>query len=73
MDFRYYLENFYQHDFIETRRASAGRYRVGTASPLVAMIGTAARMLRRLSAGIERWAAGASEASSAKLPHVSIR
>lgn len=71
MEFRFYLEDFYQDDFVESRRASARRYRVGTASPLVAMIGTAARVLRRASASIERWATGASEAGT-QVPHVSV-
>lgn len=72
MDFRYYLEDFYHDDFVEKRLASARRYQFGTASPLVAMIGAAARILRRASGSIERWAAGASEAG-AQAPHVIIR
>ncbi|HEY5476455.1 MAG TPA: hypothetical protein VIK11_07030 [Tepidiformaceae bacterium] len=62
---------YYQPFFIEIyaecvtdeRRRQSLRWHRGGAGPLVRLIGVAAKMTRRLSSGIERWAAGSTAES----------
>ena len=54
----------FSDDFVATRRASAGRYRVGRPGPVPAMIARFAAALRRAAAALDAWAAG----SAAELP-----
>lgn len=59
-------EQFFQ-DFIESRRASAARYRWGESDAIVRLIGFAASGVERVGGRIRRWAGG-SNAETDSLP-----
>lgn len=58
----YYVNEATIQDFVRSRRASAGAFRLGTPSLAIVIIERAARGSRRVATAIERWAAGAGEA-----------
>ncbi|MBE0611840.1 MAG: hypothetical protein IH609_20840 [Dehalococcoidia bacterium] len=62
----------YPEQYIESRLASARRYRFGTGSAAVAMIAAMAAGIRRASARIETWARGTAtnDAAERGLPRV---
>lgn len=74
MDLYTHFIDEYREEFIAARRASGQRYRYGTSSPVVAIIGRLASALRRASAGIEAWATGpADSANTYGQPNVPAR
>jgi len=62
----YLVTNTYLEDFRRARMASASGMHFGTPSFGVVMIERAAGGLRRLSAAVERWAAGTGDASQTR-------
>lgn len=57
--------------FIASRMESRRQYRPGTGSPIVAMIGGVASVLRRASSRIETWSHGSADGRIQR--HVSAR
>jgi len=74
MDLYTHFTQEYRREFIASRLESCQRYRYGTGSPLVAMIGGLASGLRRIAGRIEAWAKGTADSNTAHgLPHVPAR
>ena len=53
----WFIAAFSDH-YVDSRRASAARYRLGRPGPMPAMIGRCAAALRRAAAALDAWAAG---------------
>lgn len=71
MDLNTMMLQEHRDAFIASRLESRQEYHYGTGSPVVAMIGTLASLLRRVAVGIEAWSHGSSDGRIQR--HVSVR
>jgi hypothetical protein len=66
-----FMPDFFSQDFVETRRASAVRYRIGESGAIVRLIAVIAGSVERAGAAVQHWAAGNGETDT--VPHGMMR
>lgn len=64
---------YFSQDFVESRLASATRFRTGDSDTVIRLVGAAGSVVERLGAAVKRWAAGSGETDTAPRGMMRVR